>query len=76
MIETSTEQESVPEILNKTFLAVDEAVNQREGKFSGCTAIVAYVKVQGEKVISYIQVYLFDQKTKQKNCSVFYILVM
>lgn len=50
MIETSTEQESVPEILNKAFLAVDEAVNQREGKFSGCTAIVAYVKVQGEKV--------------------------
>lgn len=50
VIETSTEEESVPEILNKAFLAVDNEVNQGEGKFSGCTAIVAFVKVIEEKV--------------------------
>jgi hypothetical protein len=31
-------------------LAVDSQVNKREGKFSGCTAIVAYVKMIEEKV--------------------------
>lgn len=40
----------MPEILNKAFLAVDSEVNQREGKFSGCTAIVAFVKVIEDKV--------------------------
>lgn len=50
VIESSTQEESVPEILNKAFLAVDSEVNQREGKFSGCTAIVAFVKVIGDKV--------------------------
>lgn len=49
VIEKSTD-ESVPEILNKAFLAVDNEVNQREGKFSGCTAIVAYIKVIDERV--------------------------
>ncbi|CAO3606625.1 unnamed protein product [Mucor hiemalis] len=49
----SSGDESVPEILNKAFLAADNEVNQREGKFSGCTAIVAYVKVIGEKRILY-----------------------
>lgn len=44
----------MPEILNKAFLAVDSQVNQREGKFSGCTAIVAYVKMIGEKVGAYL----------------------
>ncbi|SAM05098.1 hypothetical protein [Absidia glauca] len=36
----------VPEILNKAFLQADEQVNQKEGKFSGCTAIVAYIQVK------------------------------
>ncbi|GAA5812892.1 hypothetical protein MFLAVUS_006352 [Mucor flavus] len=52
VIETSTD-ESVPEILNKAFLAVDSEVNQREGKFSGCTAIVAYIKVIDERRMLY-----------------------
>lgn len=43
----------MPEILNKAFLAVDSEVNQREGKFSGCTAIVAFVKVIEDKVRLY-----------------------
>lgn len=50
VIESSTKEETVPEILNKAFLAVDSEVNQREGKLSGCTAIVAFVKVDGDKV--------------------------
>lgn len=50
VIESSTQEETVPEILNKAFLAVDSEVNQREGKFSGCTAIVAFVKVIEDKV--------------------------
>lgn len=50
VIESSEKDETVPEILNKAFLAVDSEVNQREGKFSGCTAIVAFVKVDGDKV--------------------------
>jgi len=54
VIETSTQEETVPEILNKAFLAVDSEVNQREGKFSGCTAIVAFVKVIEDKV-SYLK---------------------
>jgi hypothetical protein len=40
----------VPEILNKAFLQVDSKVNENEGKYSGCTAIVAFVKVKDEKV--------------------------
>ncbi|KAL9551124.1 hypothetical protein MBANPS3_004412 [Mucor bainieri] len=53
VIESSTQEETVPEILNKAFLAVDSEVNQREGKFSGCTAIVAFVKVIEDKRILY-----------------------
>ncbi|KAI8883884.1 protein phosphatase 2C [Backusella circina FSU 941] len=52
VIEESKE-ESVPEILNKAFLKVDSKVNENEGKFSGCTAIVAFVKVKDEKRILY-----------------------
>lgn len=40
----------MPEILNKAFLAVDNEVNQGDGKFSGCTAIVAFVKVIEDQV--------------------------
>lgn len=50
VIESSEQDETVPEILNKAFLAADSEVNLREGKFSGCTAIVAFVKVDGDKV--------------------------
>ncbi|KAL0077652.1 phosphatase 2C-like domain-containing protein [Phycomyces blakesleeanus] len=41
----------VAEILNKTFLEVDLQVNEKEGKFSGCTAIVAFVQVKDSKRI-------------------------
>ncbi|CAO3588038.1 unnamed protein product [Absidia cylindrospora] len=41
--------ETVPEILNKAFLRVDEQVNEKEGKFSGCTAIVAYIQAKGDQ---------------------------
>ncbi|KAI9275991.1 phosphatase 2C-like domain-containing protein [Sporodiniella umbellata] len=44
VIQQSKAEETIPEILNKAFLTVDNQVNEREGKFSGCTAIVAFVK--------------------------------
>jgi protein phosphatase PTC1 len=65
VIESSGE-ESVPEILNKAFLAVDSEVNQREGKFSGCTAIVAYIKVIEEKVIFIKNINWTKKKKKLK----------
>ncbi|KAI7872881.1 phosphatase 2C-like domain-containing protein [Spinellus fusiger] len=49
------ENEPVAEILNKTFLKVDLQVNEKEGKFSGCTAIVAFAQVKGEKVTSCVE---------------------
>ncbi|KAF7729718.1 Protein phosphatase 2C 1 [Apophysomyces ossiformis] len=39
----------VAEILNAAFLQVDEQVNEKEGKFSGCTAVVAFVQMDGDK---------------------------
>lgn len=45
VIQQSKPEETIPEILNKAFLTVDNQVNEHEGKFSGCTAIVAFVKV-------------------------------
>ncbi|KAI8967416.1 phosphatase 2C-like domain-containing protein [Mycotypha africana] len=45
-IKSSKPEEPTVEVLNKAFLAVDDAVNQREGKTSGCTAVVAFVKVE------------------------------
>ncbi|KAG0163538.1 Protein phosphatase 2C 1 [Apophysomyces sp. BC1015] len=39
----------VAEILNATFLQVDEQVNEKEGKFSGCTAVVAFVQNSEDK---------------------------
>ncbi|KAI8086429.1 phosphatase 2C-like domain-containing protein [Halteromyces radiatus] len=49
----SSTSETVPEILNKAFLQVDQQVNEKEGKFSGCTAIVAYVQVKDDQRILY-----------------------
>ncbi|KAI8371487.1 phosphatase 2C-like domain-containing protein [Radiomyces spectabilis] len=43
----------VPEVLNLTFLEADRQVNQKEGKFSGCTAVVAYVQVKDKKRMLY-----------------------
>lgn len=57
VIEESNPDESVPEILNKAFLRVDNQVNEREGKFSGCTAIVAFVKVAENNKVKYIYIY-------------------
>ncbi|KAI8068462.1 phosphatase 2C-like domain-containing protein [Gongronella butleri] len=40
---------SIPEILNGAFLQVDQRVNENVGKFSGCTAVVAYVAYKDGK---------------------------
>ncbi|ORZ13089.1 phosphatase 2C-like domain-containing protein [Absidia repens] len=45
----NSSSETVPEILNQAFLQVDQQVNEKEGKSSGCTAIVAYVQVKGDQ---------------------------
>ncbi|KAI9300798.1 phosphatase 2C-like domain-containing protein [Cunninghamella echinulata] len=52
-LNTTSTDETVPEILNKAFLKADEQVNEKEGKFSGCTAIVAYVQVKDDKRFLY-----------------------
>ncbi|KAF7731553.1 Protein phosphatase 2C 1 [Apophysomyces ossiformis] len=44
---------TVPEILEKTFLHVDELIKDEEGKVSGCTAIVAFIQVKDSKRILY-----------------------
>ncbi|KAI8980527.1 phosphatase 2C-like domain-containing protein [Pilobolus umbonatus] len=50
---TENKESTIPEILNKAFLTVDAQVNENEGKVSGCTAIVAFIKVVGNKRILY-----------------------
>ncbi|KAG0166717.1 Protein phosphatase 2C 1 [Apophysomyces sp. BC1015] len=44
---------SVPEILEKTFLHVDDLIKDDQGRVSGCTAIVAFVQVKDSKRILY-----------------------
>ncbi|ORX47704.1 protein phosphatase 2C [Hesseltinella vesiculosa] len=48
------QKKSIPEILNLAFLQVDQRVNENVGKFSGCTAVVAYVAVKNDKRSLYI----------------------
>ncbi|ORY94669.1 phosphatase 2C-like domain-containing protein [Syncephalastrum racemosum] len=47
------ETQPVPEILNLAFLEADRQLNESEGKTSGCTAVVAFVQVKGDKRILY-----------------------
>jgi protein phosphatase PTC1 len=41
---------NMPEALNHTFMNVDKQLGETKGMFSGCTAVVAFMKVESRVV--------------------------
>ncbi|KAJ3011414.1 Protein phosphatase 2C 1 [Thoreauomyces humboldtii] len=41
---------AVPELLNKSFLLTDRQLSERKGSYSGCTAVVGYIRTEERPV--------------------------
>jgi hypothetical protein len=42
--------ESIPEVLNKTFIDVDAQMSQKKEIFAGTTVVVAFVRYEEKKI--------------------------
>ncbi len=45
---TENPEKPIPELLDKTFIATDTQLGDKKGVHSGCTAVVAFIRIEAD----------------------------